>query len=256
MRILDAHAHLGTWGDFFLPQPGADWFVAALESAEVEAAGVSHLLGVGHDALTGNQLALDAARRHPGRLYVWLIFSPHDPDALPRLRDQLDEPGVWGIKIHPDTHQVRLDDPAYEPVLTLAAGAGVPVLTHTQGLSPWSDPSLAAVVADRHPAPLLMGHGGLWPDHLLPTARLAAARDNLYVETASSRLTRHWLTRVVAEAGADKVLYGSDAVFLDPRTAIGRLRTAHLTDRERAQVAGGNLARILGHRLPLEGTRQ
>lgn len=254
MRTIDAHAHIGTWGDFFIPQASAEWFVRMLTATDVEAAGVSHMLGVGHDAVTGNQLVLDAVARHQGRLYAWLIASPHDRDAATRLRDQLDMPGVWGLKIHPDTHETTLEDPRYDAIFELAASAGVPVLTHTQTGSAWSDPVMAAAVAARRQVPLLMGHGGLSQNGLLAAARLAAQVPALYFETASSRLTRHALAAVVAEAGADKVLYGSDALFLDPRTAIGRFLAADLDPADRLQVASGNLARILGDRLTTPGS--
>ena len=250
MKILDAHAHIGTWGDFYIPQPGADWFVATMDRLGVDAAGVSHLLGVGPDAVTGNELALTAAEQHPGRLFVWLVASPHDPDAPARLRDQLQHPAVWGLKLHPDTHETLLTDPLYEPALALAAEHGVPVLTHTQTGSLWSDPTMASETARRWPVPLLMGHGGLSTNGLLRAARLAAAQPNLFFETASSRLTRHWLTRVVREAGADKVLFGTDALFLDPRSAVGRLLTADLTEAEQALVASHNLSQLLGRRNP------
>lgn len=249
MRILDAHAHIGSWGDFLIPRPDADWLARILSDLGVEAAGISHMLGVGHDTDTGNRLALEAARAHPGRLYVWLVHSPHHPQSLAQLADQLDLPGVWGVKLHPDTHQVRLDDPAYAPLFAFASERGVPVLAHTQTDSLFSDPTVAATVARRWSMPLLAGHGGLWQYGLLRAARLAAEVDNLWFETGSSRLTRRWLARVVAEAGAEKVLYGSDALFLDPRTAVGRLLAADLSPSDRAAVAGGNLTRILGHRL-------
>lgn len=253
MRIIDAHAHLGTWGDFFVPRPDAVDLVATLTNQGVEAAGVSHLVGVGHDAAAGNLRVLAELAAHPGRLGGWLVASPHIGDAA-TLRDQLATPGTWGLKLHPDTHAVRLDDPRYDPFLDLAEDLGVAVLTHTQAGSRWSDPSLAAEVARRRPTvPLLMGHGGLDQDSLLATARLTAAWENIYFESCSSRLTRRWLARIVAEAGPTKVLYGSDAVFLDPRTAVGRLLAAPMTDTERELVAAGNIARLLGDRLLLTG---
>lgn len=255
MRILDAHAHLGTWADFLVPQPGADWLVDVMTREGIEAAGVSHLMAVGHDVATGNQLALDAAGAHPGRLYAWLVFSPHHPAELGRLTDQLSDPRVWGLKLHPDVHRVALDDPRYEPAWALAAAQGVPILTHTQTGARWSDPALAAALASRWPeVDVLMGHGGLDVDGLLAAARLARSVSNLHLETCSSRLTRHWLARLVDEAGAESVLFGSDAVFLDPRTAVGRLRATRVSEDDRALLAGGNLARILGPRLARAGT--
>ena len=52
------------------------------------------------------------------------------------------------------------------------------------------------------------------------------------------------------EAGADKVLFGTDALFLDPRSAVGRLLTADLTEADKALVASENLSQLLGSRNP------
>lgn len=248
--VVDAHGHVGSWADFFVPQPGPDWLVATNEAIGIDIVGVSHLVAVGRDVLAGNELALGLAERYPGRIGVWLVGDPHRPDAPAMLREQLSRPGVWGFKLHPDTHACAADDPRYDPVLELAAEAGVPVLVHGQSGSPSADPARLAALADRHPqVPVLLGHAGLWPDGFDRAARLAAARTNLYLEICGSRLTTRWLERMVAVAGAERVVFGTDACFLDPRTGLGKVRFARLTDIDRAQVLGGTMARLLGPRL-------
>ncbi|WP_116948820.1 amidohydrolase family protein [Jiangella endophytica] len=250
--VIDAHGHLGAWADFFVPEPDADWLVDVNTEIGIDAVGVSHLVAVGRDPATGNELALAEAGRHPGRLGVWLVADPHDPDATARLRDQLDRPGVWGLKLHPDTHECAATDPRYEPLLELAAAAGVPALVHGQTRSPFADPGVLAELARRHPAvPVFAGHAGLSPDGFHRAARLAAEQPGLYLEICGSRLTTRWLERMVAIAGADRVLFGTDACFLDPRLGLGKVRLARLSDTDRALVLGGNAARLLGRRLTL-----
>ncbi|MFD1934044.1 amidohydrolase family protein [Nonomuraea mangrovi] len=233
--ILDAHGHVGTWPDFLIPDPTAEGLVSLMDRLGIDAMGISHLLGVGPDAVEGNRLAFEIAARHPGRFGVWQVYNPHH-------RTPLVTEGVWGVKIHPDVHQCPLDDPRYAPVWEL----GLPVLAHGQTDSPWSDPARFAVVAGRHPdVPLLMGHTGLWPYGFARAARLAADHPNLYLETCGSKMTGRWIARLAELAGADRVMFGSDSCFLDLRAGYGRVALAPLADADRALIQGGNLARVL-----------
>lgn len=250
--ILDAHAHIGNWGDFYLPEPGAAWLVRQLDRLGVARAGVSHMLGVGIDAREGNQRALAAVEAHPDRLAAWLVADPHDRDAVAVLRDQLAVPGVWGLKLHPSTHLCHIADPRYDGALDLAAEIGCPVLIHTM-VGDWTaQPADLPKVADRRPGlPLLMGHSGLVEHGFDASARIVRDHPDVYAELCGSRMTTRWLERIVAIAGAAKVVYGSDASFLDPRVALGRLLYAELSEDDRALVGGGTVARLLGERLQL-----
>ncbi|UBU11430.1 amidohydrolase family protein [Nonomuraea gerenzanensis] len=233
--ILDAHGHLGPWPDFLIPDQSADGMVALMDRLGIDAIGISHLLAVGPCAEEGNRLALAAAERHPGRFGVWQVYNPHQ-------RNRLVTDGVWGVKIHPDVHQCALDDRRYDPVWEL----GLPVLAHGQTDSPWSDPGRFVTVARRHPGvPLLLGHAGLWPYGFARAAELVGEHPNVFLEICGSKMTGRWIARLAGLVGADRVVYGSDACFLDLRVGFGRVALAPLGDADRALIQGGNLARIL-----------
>ncbi|MGN9782678.1 amidohydrolase family protein [Nonomuraea sp. ZG12] len=235
-QILDAHGHVGTWPDFLIPDPTAEGLVATMDRIGVTAMGISHLLAVGPDAERGNRLAMEIAARFPGRFGVWQVYNPHH-------RTPLTLDGVWGVKIHPDVHLCRLDDPRYDPIWEL----GLPVLAHGQTDSPWSDPEQFATVAARHPGvPLLLGHSGLWPSGFERAARVVADHPNVHLDVCGSKMTGRWIARLAALAGAERVLFGSDACFLDLRTGYGRVALAPLSDADRTLIQGANLARILG----------
>jgi len=249
--VLDAHGHIGPWADFLIPAPEPDALVAVADRIGVTAIGVSDLLAVGADALAGNRRALAAATRFPGRLGVWLVANPHQPASLAHLGRHLDDPAVWGVKLHPDVHRCALTDPRYEPVLELAAAHEAPVLAHGQTGSGWSDPGLFAELGRRHPTvPLLMGHTGLFAEGFHPAARLVADVASVYLETCGSRMTGRWVSRLVGMVGAGRVVFGSDACFLDLRVGLGRVVLAPLADDDRAAVLGGTLRQVLGARWP------
>ncbi|MEV6864953.1 amidohydrolase family protein [Streptosporangium subroseum] len=238
--ILDAHGHIGGWPDFLIPDPSAEGLIATMDEAGIAATGISDLLAVGPDAAEGNRRAFAAAAAHPGRFGVWQVYNPHHRTPL------TDAPGVWGIKLHPDVHLCRLDDRLYEPVWEL----GLPVLAHGQTDSPWSSPEMFAAVAARHPeVPLLMGHAGLWPYGFRRAAEAVAGHPSVLLEICGSKMTGRWIARLAALAGADRVVFGTDACFLDQRVGFGRVALASLTEPDRALIRGGNLARVLGPRL-------
>ena len=76
-------------------------------------------------------------------------------------------------------------------------------------------------------------------------ARTVADHPNVYLDMCGSKMTGRWIARLAALAGADRVLFGSDACFLDLRTGYGRVALAPLSAPDRALIQGANLARIL-----------
>ena len=69
---------------------------------------------------------------------------------------------------------------------------------------------------------------------------------NFYLETCSTYRSPGVIEELVREAGADRVLFGSDTPLMDPRAQIGKIITADLTDEEKRMVLGGNAIRLLG----------
>ncbi|WP_019632110.1 amidohydrolase family protein [Actinomadura atramentaria] len=245
-RVIDAHGHLGSWFNFAIPDASTARLIDVMDRVGVATMCVSHLLGVGPDARSGNALLLDELARRPGRLLGYAVYDPHDPQAAARAADLLDAPGVIGLKLHPDTHEHPLDGPGYAPALALAAERGRLVLSHGQHGSPWSDPARFAAVAARHPAlRLLLGHAGLWPSGYAAAAGVAAAHPGVTLEICGSRMTARHLARLVAAVGADRIVFGSDAVFLDLRVGLGRVVLAPLDPADRDQVLFGTMTRLL-----------
>ncbi|MFI9581544.1 amidohydrolase family protein [Streptomyces sp. NPDC052236] len=249
-KIIDAHGHLGRWSAFAITDGSARSLIGVMDRCGVATSCVSHLLAVGPDARAGNALLLKELELHPGRLLGYAVFDPHDPEAPARLPDLLDVPGVIGVKLHPEFHQLPLDDPAYAPAFDIAAARGRIVLSHCEQAhanpAAPSAPFRFAAVAPRYPElPILMGHSGLWPRGFPHAADAAARCPNLVLETCGSKMTARHLVRMVAEVGAERIAFGSDAVFLDLRVCLGRVLLADISEADRAQILHGTMHRLL-----------
>lgn len=247
--IIDIHGHIGTWPVFYIPEPSDEWLVRTNRELGIVSCGVSHLLAISLDTERGNRAAIDVARKWGGDLGVWLVANPTRPNEIGHLEELLHEPEVWGFKFHSDVHETELGSPTYEPFIELAEEYDLPVLAHGQTDSTWSGLEQFDAVAARHPSlKLILGHSGLWTYGFPRAAEIAAANENVFLDTSGSRLTGRDLQGLVRGAGVDKVLFGSDAIFLDQRYALGVALNAPLTEHERRAVLHDNADRLLRRR--------
>jgi predicted TIM-barrel fold metal-dependent hydrolase len=110
-----------------------------------------------------------------------------------------------------------------------------------------SRPRYLAEIAPRYPnANFVSGHSGNIPEPRAEAIAAAQAHPNVYLETCSTFRTPGVIEQLVDEAGADRVLFGSDVPLMDPRPQIGKIITARISDEAKRQILGGNARRLLG----------
>ncbi|OPZ27297.1 MAG: Amidohydrolase [Lentisphaerae bacterium ADurb.BinA184] len=239
--IVDMHGHLGPYA-YGQPQATAAALIADMDRVGVAAIACSHMQCLGDDMARGNDEILAAMQAWPGRILGYACAWPSDRDSVRREIELRLGQGFTGIKIH-RTPGFSYLDPSYEPAFALAHEQRRPVLLHT-----WAedrDFSELRELAGRYPeAPILMAHSGVHSEgrHI----ELARQCPNIYLDTAMSRMPRGAMERLVAGAGAERVLWGSDALFLSLTYEVGRALGARLPDDVKRQIMGGNARRILG----------
>ncbi len=244
--IVDAHAHVGPWFNFFTPEPTADSMLRVMDRCGVRLAVVSATHAIAGEVEAGNAEVAAMARQHPGRFAGYAVFNPHLPQSLADVERTLDAPGMVGIKIHPDVQGYAVGGPLYAPAFDLAARRGVPILTHTYADSAFSDPLMFEAIAARWPeVSIILGHAGVTGEGHRRAMAVAAKHPNLYLELCGSFTTGLWIRRMVAAAGAERVLYGSDFPFIELRYGLGRVVFAGLDEAELRLVLGGNARRLL-----------
>jgi predicted TIM-barrel fold metal-dependent hydrolase len=252
--IVDAHAHLGDIPAFRTADAGAGAMVALMDHLGVDLAIQTHAAGLAQGFEEARAASRAAYAESGGRLLYLLCYDPHYPaESRACLQAARGEPGFVGIKIHPVIHQVLPEDPAYELAWSLAAEYGVPLVTHSWALSDYNPAQRFATCdhfqtyAERFPeVTLILGHaGGRYEGHLA-AARLGQACPHVCVDLSGDVYALGLIEWLVAQLGAERVLYGSDMNWIDPRTTLGRVLDAEISLAQKALVLGENACRIFG----------
>lgn len=87
--------------------------------------------------------------------------------------------------------------------------------------------------------------GGSWDfaEALIPVIR---RHPNVYADPAYPVTPCGIIEYLMQMAGADRVLYGSDALLIDPASQIGWIGWARIPVEDKRKILGLNLARLLG----------
>ena len=262
MTIIDTHAHIypdkiavkavASIGDFYDIPMGLDGTVGTLLKVG-ESAGISRHL-VHSVALTWervhsiNDFIHASVEEHPDRFIGFGAMHPDHPEMEKEL-DRVMSFGFKGIKLHPDTQQFRLDDPAAIRLFEAMAERGLILLAHMGDYRyPYSEPERMARALDRVPSLRMIGahFGGwsIWKD----AWKILAGRDNVYVDSSSSlyALEPEEAVKIIHRYGADKVFFATDYPMWDPGEELGRFNALPLTEEEREMILHKNFERFIG----------
>lgn len=241
--VIDFHGHVGRWDTVGMVDD-PETMLRAMDRVGIDRSCVFDIFHP--DGTRGNDRTARFVAQHPERFIGFAYVSPLMADrVVPELERAVDDLGFRAIKLYPPYTPYPLDDPIWDPVFEFANERGLAVLSHTD-TSRESQPMLLAQAAQRFPrARFVAGHSG----NIEPARAqaIAAARryPNFYLETCSTYRSPGVIEELVREAGADRVLFGSDTPLMDPRAQIGKIITAELTDAEKRMVLGGNATGLL-----------
>jgi predicted TIM-barrel fold metal-dependent hydrolase len=223
--------------------------LAALDTAEIDAAVVCPVRPPGYHLGPANELVAEAARRHPGRLHGFARVDPNLGEAAVEEAERaLGELGLRGLFLHPWEETFRIGAQLVVPVVEVARAHGVPVLVAAG--YPWLSEGLqVGALAQRHPKVVFIATNGgqINISGLGQTDVELALADNPNLLIESAGVYREdFLEGVVARFGAGRLVFASAFPLLDPRLEIRRVQWAHLDGDDRERILGGTLERLLG----------
>lgn len=245
-QVIDFHGHVGRWDRYGMFDDPV-LFLHAMDAAGIDRACVFDIFFP--DGTTGNDLTARFVAQHPDRFIGFAYVSPLMPERmLPELGRAIDQLHFAAIKLYPPYTPWPLNEAPWAPIYEFANERGLAVLFHT-GPEPQSFPKFVGEIAPHYPhANFVIGHSGNTPIERAQAIAATQANPNIYLETCSTFRTPGVIEQLVNEAGADRVLFGSDQPLMDPRPQLGKIITANISAAAKRQILGENALRLL--RLP------
>lgn len=219
---------------------------------EMAELGIAHsvVLPIDYPILSRNtETTLEVAKDRP-TLIAFGSVHPFARDAKGRLGRQV-KAGIRGIKLHPAMQFFSPDHPRAMRLYKLCGEAKLPVLWHCGpvGIEPKMSRELSQVVlyekpiAENPEVTFILGHSGaLQMEQALDYAK---RYPNVFLEISCQSLTN--VRRILEEADADRIMYGTDWPFYHQAIALAKVLIATEGDaRLRRKVLYTNAASLFG----------
>ena len=191
---------------------------------------VSSLKALTYDFFEGNADVLRAMNQYPGRLLGYVVVNPRfGADAVEEVKKRLNTDGMVGVKLYGPAHLCPSSDESLFPIVEETMRLKVPLLIHPYHPT---DPSggvdeivtLATIFPE---AEIIMPHmgatlteGGDWITAIHKLRR----HENVLVDTCTSTVDAGMIEKAVEVLGPERVLFATDAGFLDPPTQLAKVK--------------------------------
>ena len=245
MAVIDAHAHIypdkiaaaavDAVGDFYEVNMFGDGTAAGLLSAK-DRSPITHFLvhsvATSVHAVTAiNNAIAQACQAHPEFIGFAAMHQDFE-DPATELQRAVDL-GLHGVKLHPDTQKVNMDDPRLMEVYAICEEMGLPVVIHTGDYRyDFSHPRRLVNILKAFPDLVVdAAHFGYWPCFDVGYDILHNA-DNLFVDASSSQffLGQRRTVELARMWGTDRIMFGSDYPMWSPAAEYDQFVTAGFSD--------------------------
>lgn len=218
--MIDSHAHIGKFKEWNIL---IDELYRQMNRHGFTGAIVSDLAGNEFDyehTRMNNQSACEIGRktlqeimRYRDRFRMLFWIRPYSETEVGEVEDFICKYRTFivGLKVHPYTSGVKLNDHRYEKYLKLCERYQLPFCVHTEN-DGYSDIDFVRKLAEKYPKIRFVAvHMGLRTDHT-EAFRYVKELDNLYGDT--TLVSDEDVLKAIRICGEDKILFGSDAPVL------------------------------------------
>jgi len=248
--IIDAHTHIGPYhmNGWHQKYDSAD---TASVLAYMQRLGIDCIVTAPHVMVQermqeANRLAADMSIQHSGKIYGYISIVP--PCGMEAVKNEIKNysvnPAFLGLKFLTGYHGSLLQ-PEYEYAMDFANEMGCPVLCHKFNNIPDRNEFVTALKA-RHNMKLVIAHQcGGFAEETRACAPIIRDHPNAYMEICGSLFNQLTMEAIVDLVGEDKIIFGTDAINLDPKYEMGKVAFSTLSDTVKEKIFARNYLKIL-----------
>jgi len=239
--IIDINTHVGpsVYTDFEF-DPSISNLKSHLEAAGIDEGLVSPLKPPSLDFNEANaRLASDLS--DISNLHGVGRIDPRRQDAPTHVQEAIKEHGLKGIRLHPWEETYDITSDRVLPVIDEAEALDVPVWIHAGYPGVSHALSVGKVIKSYPDVTFVLTHGAqLDISGLSLTDALLLARETENtVFDPSGVYRRDFIQDLVETAGADRVLFGSNAPYFHPEVEMSRITTNDIDDTTTETILSG-----------------
>lgn len=260
MPVVDIHAHIypekiaeravEAIGEFYMlkmkGEGTAEKLLAAAEGTPITHFVVHSVATAEKSVETINTFIASECEKHPEFIGFATMHHEYADPILELERAQA--LGLCGVKLHPDTQQVDMDDPRLMDVYEFMEAIGMPLIVHAGDYRyDYSSPERLINVLKTFPKLRVnAAHMGGWSIHDVAVEYLE--HENCFVDCSSSMafMGDRRMRELVEIYGADRVLFGSDFPMWDPKSEFERFNALGFSEEEYEKMYWKNAERFLG----------
>jgi hypothetical protein len=261
MKVIDAHCHIyppkiaeratkGV-GDFYsIPMANtngtAERLLEVCEGTPIERNIVHSVATSAKQVQSINDFIMQTCTEHD-RFIGFMTLHQDFPDPEAEINRCL-AGGLRGIKLHPDSQQVEMDDARLLPIYEIAQSRNIPIIMHCGDYRyDYSHPRrMQRILHDFPQLNVDAAHFGGWS--IFDLALEYLQNENCFLDLSSSMafIGAKRTAELIRAYGADRVMFGSDYPMWSPVAELEFLQTCGLTDAELKQVCWNNADAFLG----------
>lgn len=255
-KIIDIHAHFGNPDGFPQSLLEKEMYRMSLNELRdnyrqqgIDAACISPMEGIFPSneqmLLEANQWMEELSASHSW-IYQWVVVNPRMPESYKQAEKMLKQPKCVGVKIHPDAHGYPIYDYA-EEIFSFCRQNKAVLLSHSGEKN--SFPSDYLACADTYPeVKLILAHLGCGYNGDI-SCQVEAVKNakygNIYTDVSSARsIVVHLIEWAVKEAGAEKLLFGTDVPLHHIGMMKARITYAQIQEEEKEKIFYQNAEKI------------
>lgn len=260
MPVIDAHSHIypakiaskasDAVGDFYhvnmaAPVASAEALLAACEGTPITHHLVHSVATTPGQVETINTFIADQCVAHPE--FIGFATMHQDYVDMEGEIERAIELGLKGVKIHPDTQKVDMDDPRLMRLYEIIEGR-LPIVIHTGDYRyDYSHPRRLKKILRAFPNLVVdAAHFGGWS--VFDYALEYLEDERCYVDTSSALefLGPRRTVELVRAYGVERVMFGSDFPMWSPATEYNMLAAMPFTPEEFEKITWKNAMRFIG----------
>ncbi|HUT33938.1 MAG TPA: amidohydrolase family protein [Planctomycetota bacterium] len=256
--LIDVNAYLGHFAFRQLRHNTASGLLKLMDRAGIDRAVVSSASAIAYrNPQAGNEELHAEAQAHPNRLIPFAVINPSYAGWQDDLKICCDDFGMVGLRLYPRWHNYRLSDRCCLDLANAATERGmavsIPIRAEDARQRSWLVDvpdvpldEIAALVKACPQARFILVNGAGFVRSALGQKNNGLPANYFTEISRLSAVLANEIGQLVANLGADRVVFGTGMPFNYPDPALVKLEVLEASEDDKEKIRWKNAARLLG----------